>query len=85
MKVQGVTPAEGYGGALFRVEPPIVLDNGTVALHVITSWGLETILGDENFNVFPADEKGRVLDWYGLCTDGAPQWVYDLAFLDDDA
>jgi hypothetical protein len=79
--VPGVTPVEGYGGALFRIEPPMPLEDGRLAHYVINSWGLETILGDENYNVFPADETGRVLDWAGLVDDSGPPWCSDLLTL----
>lgn len=73
-------PVDGYSATLFRVSPPIPLEDGTTTDYVITSWGLESILGDEdNFGVFATDKKGRVLDWEGIFSMGeGPEWTWAL-------
>lgn len=80
-RLAGVTPKDGYCGAVYSVQPGIVMDSGVVHTHVTTSFGLETVLGTEDtFAVFPSDEHGKI-DW----SEGAiyqesegPGWCVDL-------
>jgi hypothetical protein len=75
-----VKPIDGWSGAVYHIDPPIALDDGTVAEYVTTSYGLETILGEgNNFAVFASDAKGRFLDWAGIYSDGdGPDWCLML-------
>ena len=82
-RVPDATPVNGWGGAVYRIDPPIVLDDGRTIDHVTTSFGSETILGEGNtFAVFASDANGRFLDWGGIYADGeGPDWC--LTLIDD--
>ena len=78
-----VEPIDGWSGAVYRIAPPIVLDDGKTTEHVTTSFGSETILGEGNtFAVFASDVNGHFLDWVGIYADGeGPDWC--LTLIDD--
>lgn len=85
-RVSGVRPRDGMGGDLYKVDQPIVMSDGSRTSYVITSFGLETILGEGNgYAVFASDPEGRVLDWAGIYSDGeGPPWAAMLDILDDE-
>lgn len=74
---------ETKGRMLFRIEPPITLKDGSKAHHVITSFGLESVMGDEFAgNVFPTSAAGDVMDWAGLYVEGeSPTWVWGFLMI----
>lgn len=77
-KLQGVKPVNGFCGAVYRVDPPIVLVDEVETHYVTTSIGLETILGENVFAVFASDEKGQFLDWEAIYADGeGPSWCIE--------
>ena len=82
-RLTGVKPVNGCSGAVYRIEPPIVLEDGTLIEHVTTSFGYETILGEYNtFAVFASDATGRFIDWQGIYAEReGPDWC--LALIDD--
>jgi hypothetical protein len=79
-RLPGVKPMNGHLGAVYRIDPPIVLDDGTPTSYVTTSIGSEIILGEGNtFAVFASDAHGRFLDWSGIYVDDeGPDWCLAL-------
>ncbi len=79
-RIPDVTPRDGWGGAVYRIDPPIELDDGRTIHYITTSPGSETILGEGNgFAVFASDAEGRFLDWEGIYADGeGPDWCLAL-------
>lgn len=75
-----VEPIHEWCGAVYRIEPPIALDDGRTTEYVTTSFGSEIILGEGNtFAVFASDANGRILDWSGIYSDGeGPDWCLAL-------
>ena len=79
-RLPDVTPIDGCNGAVYRVEPPLALDDGTTAGYVTTSYGSEIILGEGyTFAVFASDAQGRIKDWAGIYSGGdGPDWCLAL-------
>lgn len=78
-KLEGVIPMEGYSGNVFRISPPIKFEDGKVTEYVTSSYGLEVILGINNFAVFPSTSKGVFLTWNAIYSDGeGPEWATNL-------
>lgn len=84
-KLVGIKPIDGWVGAVFHIDPPIIMVDGTVANHVTTSFGSETLLGEGNtFAVFISDKQGKFLDWQGFYFEGeGPDWCLSLLDLSD--
>ena len=72
-----------HTGRVYKIAPPIVLDDGRTAEYVRSSIGSEALLGENNtFAVFASNEQGDVLDWEAIYEEcEGPDWC--LALMDD--